>query len=165
MAARIGVEVGWYEQVSTNFHAYEDKWDKYFPLTDAHPFYNPYDDTHPDGQIQVETLVTDVDSFDEECKLVIKSARENPHIISEWTTEGLHNRFFHTVCNPMLWAYAHYRQGQLKSAIKVMEDAILNSREIDWLVAGERWMRRRAAGRMLEGTPGTDMGFVPGDIV
>lgn len=149
LATRIGVIVGWYEQVSTNFHAYEERWRDYYPITDAHPFFDPY--ARPDGAVSVETLVTDVDTFDDECKLVIAHARAAPHIISDFASESLHNRFFHRVCNPMMWAYANFRAGQLKSAIDTMEQAILQSGEIDWLVAGEQWMRRRAAKRMLVG--------------
>ena len=155
IAAHIGVPVGWYEQVSTNFHAYENVWDKYCPLTDPFPFHNPYDGR--DQIVQVETLVTDVNSFDSECKQLIDHARKGTHTIGDFVTEGYRNRFFHTVCNPMLWAYAYYRQGHVKEAIQTMEKAILESREIDWLVAGERWLRRVSAQRMMANTMRRDM--------
>jgi thymidylate synthase len=148
LAAHIGVNVGWYEHVSTNFHAYTKMWDKHYPLTDPYPFMDPYG--RMDGPLQIETLVTNPATFDEECLTVIEYAR-TPHIIPDLKTEEMHNRFFHTVCNPMLWAYAYYRRGQLKEAICTIEKAILENREIDWLVAGEQWLRRRAARKLMVG--------------
>lgn len=152
IAARVGVPVGWYEQVSTNFHAYEEKWHDYWPTTDVDPFRDPYRQTSGQNPLAfVEPLVTDPTSFDMECEMVVSHAREVPHIISESLTEQMQNRFFHRVASPMMWSYACYRRGHLSDAIKIMETAILESGEIDWLVAGEQWMRRRAARRMISG--------------
>lgn len=149
IASMVGVPVGWYEQISTNFHAYDNVWHDYWPITDAHPFFDPYARTEP--ALKIESLVDDRDTWDKECTTIISAARETPHIIGDYVTEGMHNRFFHRVCNPMLWAYAEFRAGNLKNAIEWMEKSILESGEIDWLVAGEQWLRRRAAIKMMKG--------------
>lgn len=146
LASRLGVPVGWYEQVSTNWHAYLNVWHDYYPNTDTFPFKDPYRGM---DEVKVEPLVTDADTFDTECQVVINHARNHPHIIGEFITENMHNRFFHKVCGPMLWSYGYYRHNDLKKAIEMMEKAILDNGEIDWLVAGERWMRRRAAKRLV----------------
>lgn len=147
IAARVGVPVGWYEQISANYHAYDERWYDYYPLTDVEPFKDPYIST----PIFIEPLVQDADTFDMECELVVSHARNAPHIISDLMTETMRNRFFHRVCNPMMLAYAEYRAGNLKRAINVMERAIAEGGEVDWLVAGEQWMRRRAAKRLITG--------------
>lgn len=147
IAARVGVPVGWYEQVSANYHAYDEKWADYYPLTDIEPFKDPY----RDRPIIVENLVDDPDTFDMECTMMVSHAREHPHVIGEFMSEEMHNRFFHRVCTPMLWAYAYYRQGNLAAAIKHMEHAILEGGDVDWLIAGEQWLRRRAAKRLISG--------------
>jgi len=146
LASMIGVEVGWYEQISTNFHAYLGRgWDKVWPMDPAvYAEANPYDREEAESVI-VFPLVGHKDKFDYECKTVVQEIREHRSINSS-VTERFENQFFHIVCTPMSMAYALYRDGLVLDAISELDEAIENDLEgskIDWLIAGRNWLARR----------------------
>lgn len=148
LAAHIGIEVGWYEQISCNFHAYTDSIDKVWPFKygDLHP---GYEDIPSDRRVLVEPLVTAPATFDEECSAALSYMRTNDYVLSPTVTETYHNKFFHRVALPMAWAYAYYRrytppsQLGIKTAAEELDRAINVYGPIDWLVAGRQWMLRR----------------------
>jgi hypothetical protein len=147
IAKRAGLEVGWYEQISSNFHAYLRDWNKYWPI-DPEIMRDPdWYDIEQEGAVVIEPLMTHPSKFDGECTHVCEMIRQSA-IINEDVSREFYNPFFHVVCQPMSVAYFFYRQGQIRRAIEEMEKAIMTSRRIDWLIAGERWLRHIAAARI-----------------
>jgi hypothetical protein len=133
LAARIGVRVGWLEQVSTNFHAYTATWSKYWPLQL---------DRRSGRRVISCPLVRDAHTFDDECRGVIDTLTRL-HIIGAAHTKGLRNRFFHKVVGPLMWAYEHYRDGSVTEAVTSLDSTIEEFGSIDWLVSAQEWMTRR----------------------
>jgi hypothetical protein len=132
LAAQIGVDMGVYEQISTNFHAYSDVWERKWPLVEDEeiPLAKP------------TPIVTHPESFDEENNYVIEILTKNK-VISPQITSEMRNHLFERVVEPMMWAYGLYRNNQLEDAFSVMNESILKYGRYDWLVAGGEWLNRR----------------------
>ena len=139
MAAQIGVDVGWYEQVSTNFHAYVSAWKRLGPIVGLYP----QDDPYRTGKVFVHPLVTDRLTFDVECDTIIRAlTRQKVMVPSD--TETCTNTFFHQVVQPLSEAYYLHRQHHdTPAAIGVLDAAITGYGNVDWLVNGRQWMLRR----------------------
>jgi thymidylate synthase len=142
MAARLGKEIGWYEHVSANFHAYEERWDKVWPVqqTDRDRY-----DAHPNDPLHVSTfpLVFDPVSWDRENHTCIKllTAEKTLRLPD---VEAMVNPFFREILYPMTFAYFGHRTVKNTSgAIRALENAIDVAGRVDWLVAGREWLLRR----------------------
>jgi thymidylate synthase len=150
LAQRIGVSVGWYEQVSSDFHAYLGKdWSKMWPLAPSTMDDPNWYDTDNEAHVVVEPLMSHPAKFDVECAGIVGRVRHD-RVIPESVTREFYNQFFHVVCQPMSVAYAQYRDGLLLDAIHTMDVALDTTRQIDWLVAGRRWLNRRLKARTTE---------------
>lgn len=137
LAAMIGVDAGYYEQISCNWHAYEKNWDQYYPIDTSHDdgrWLNPYL-RHP---IVVKPLVSHLPTFDAELQRVVDGIKD--YSLLDDTSE-FKNTFFTAVCYPMLQAFKIYRDGDPLLAAKYLET--LPKTNIDWLVAGQEWLLRR----------------------
>jgi hypothetical protein len=146
MAARLGVAVGWYEHVSSNFHAYLDSFDKAWPLKPAKGIDAYADPYHDIGGVENVPIVRSAEHFDKECQLAIDSVRSTKVLLPRvWI-----NLFFPAVLDPMATAYALYRKQNTDMALAVLQQAILTHGRIDWLVAGEQWMQRIAKQRQTK---------------
>jgi hypothetical protein len=143
IATMAGMRVGRLEQISSNFHVYEDAWQKARKHIGA---LNRVDDpyTYMENRAVVFPLISDAATFDEECLRVVDSVRHTPHYLG---TAEYANDFFRIVCDPMARAYALYRGDDPVAAMNVLQGAIDSYGSIDWLVAGFQWMERRAAKR------------------
>lgn len=161
LAARIGVLVGWYEQVSTDFHAYSTEWDKHWFLVDTRlrellkttEYPNEYDGEiggNPPGQRIICTmpLVQNSSIFDAECIDVIESVREET--FQTVSPKSFKNPIFSIVALPMYQAYRLYRSGDPVAAVALLDQAIERSAAVDWLVAARMWMMRRAVKKSQE---------------
>lgn len=124
MAARIGVAVGTYTQMSNNFHVYTNVLGK---LEGAPHF----DASYYDLALPTK-LVNNPDTFD----LDLQSFMEEIPGAS-----GVYgNSFFPTIAIPMKEAYRFWRAKRRHEALAMIQDMPENC---DWRVAVEAWMQRR----------------------
>lgn len=143
MAGRIGCPVGWYEQVSTNFHAYQRDWLVHWPTIPAqHRRINPYLDGQRPLRAPVD-LVGDPETIDAEICEVVDAIRRQGNITGR-SLQHLRSPLLRTVVAPMVNAYRVYRAGSPKQAASYLEHAITEHGSCDWLEAGFSWMARRA---------------------
>jgi thymidylate synthase len=138
IAACVGVEVGWYEQISTNFHAYKDTWTKVWP-------HAPHDDAYLSDAI-IHELVTNPSTFLMDCIYFMAQFQQSRAVLPAMTTH-LGNRFFHAVAGPMSVAYHTYRTVGPARAHTFLQDSLNRHGPVDWIMAGAAWMARRAARR------------------
>jgi thymidylate synthase len=131
IAARVGVPVGWYEQISTNYHAYKDVFDKLYPVVVG---------IRPTCR-NVE-LVSNPDTFDREVTEMMDMMHMHRHIPIR-VADKWENNFLRDICVPMADAYLEFRTLKSKRAIEILNTAINEHDSVDWLVAGLRWMQRR----------------------
>jgi hypothetical protein len=134
LAAMIGVDIGVYEQISTNYHAYVDEWARKWPMID--------DDRRGMRAALPTPIVSHPESFDEENQYVIDILTQN-RVISPQLTEVMRNHIFHRVVEPMMWSYSLYKNGELHAAFNALGEALLMYGRYDWLVAGFEWLERR----------------------
>jgi thymidylate synthase len=127
LAARIGVGVGKYYQLSNNFHVYQDILDKMGPL-------KPAVDTYADG-VKVVPLVNYPDTFDAElANFMIFDSMGVP------SPKGYRNQFFTRVAIPLFESYKLWRakhHGAALDGLRIMPEGN------DWRLAAEQWFQRR----------------------
>lgn len=128
LAARIGVEVGTYYQISNNYHAYTAALKKLD--IDPETCRGPYTENVYVTFGHVTPIVTNAQVFDVELRRFL----ENPE------AEGFDNFFFDTVARPMYRAYMCFREKEFKSEL-----AKLAAVPSDWTLAAMLWLQRRYA--------------------
>lgn len=138
-----GIDVGWYEQVSCDYHAYADAWDKHWPAVEQYEtrLPNPY----LAQPIMIANLVHNAESFDAENEVCIDDIRAGRFAATD--VSGWENPFFREVVQPMYQAYRLYRGLDPLAAATLLRHTADEYGEIDWLLAGHQWMMRRAAKR------------------
>ncbi len=144
LAARIGVQIGRYYQISNNFHAYTAELTKrrllitMVPLTEFTPHYpepppavNPYD-----SYAVATSIVTQSEHFDADLQKFMGggTALAGPLELS------YHNRFFPEIALPMFTAYKLWRAQQREEAYKRL---LQLPEQSDWVIASRAWMGRR----------------------
>lgn len=125
LAARVGVKVGTYTQISDSFHVYTDN-PKLEPLVGRCMFCE--DDPYQDGEVKPYPMVEYPEHFDEDLETFFEGFV---------TKERYHNPFFWEVAVPMLMVWEKRKQKSL---------AILACNEIkatDWQKACREWLERR----------------------
>ena len=138
MAARIGVKVGTYTQISTNFHAYEKVLQGISELAhQATPWLasrNPYNED-PER----------IKPF----PLMSPDSRENPDLwddqlytfLSDPNAIGLRDPFFRRVAGPMHKAHLAYRDKENRDRFFHAKEIIQNDMaQCDWKVAATMWL-------------------------
>lgn len=123
MAARIGVGVGTYRQISNNFHIYPDVVGNKTIVREIDPY--------AEGDVVVTPIVTDPSTFDLDVK----------RFLNEEHTLGYKNTFFSDVALPLWAAYKDWRSKNRVAALNL----VLNSlpKHSDWRYVTELWMTRR----------------------
>ena len=137
MAARIGVEVGRYYQISNNFHAYTDILDKVgTPTTVDDPY--TLDKVHPQRMFTVPAAID-----------------EDLAQFMEWTDDGIgddeflecpytfYNSWFTYTALPLMEAHWHWKHGNRNIALAIVKDPF-NLMASDWQLAARQWMERRS---------------------
>lgn len=124
MAARIGVGIGYYYQISNNFHAYVDIFDK---LLLKHITREPREEHPP-----ITSIVTCPDAFDSDLRIFFQQAMDPNRVYYA-------NPFFSEVAEPMLWANKAWKDKRRDDAVRLIDHLPL----CDWRVAAEQWMQRR----------------------
>lgn len=140
IAASLEVEVGWYEQVSTDYHVYHTQWLKVlkgFPKGQLQEDAQRYEM----NQVKPFPLVSNADSFTDDCAYMIHQMETG------YVNAIFHNEFFIHIATPMANAFVAYRNDNIGEAIAQLEAAIDSTTKPhgpknDWLVAGLEWMER-----------------------
>lgn len=137
LAAQVGMDVGVYEQISTDFHAYLERpyrWDKYYPFRQA--ILQPY------ARSVVETipLVTHAPTFDSELTAVMRGI--DAGALASLDFARFDNQFFAAVVQPMYQIFRLYRTDR-RTALSYAEHALREFGTIDWLLAAQHWIVRR----------------------
>lgn len=132
LAARLGVNVGRYYQVSNNFHAYTAVLDKVWPpsgldyyvtgtVSPTHMFTNP-DDIDPDVSRFMDWTVS-------------SEPDQQPQIYP-------HNTWFHETAEPMFVSHMLWKQKDHNHALEVLTNSSFLMAD-DWQIAAKAWMERR----------------------
>lgn len=136
MAARIGVDVGPYTQMSNNFHVYQD---------------NPYwmafregktakHDAYAVGACKPFAMATnggEADAVFNDCRALAGMA-ESLQLFAPKTWESA---YFECVVRPVLQSYGLYKAGLLMQALMMAEEI----EAPDWQLACTQWLERRLA--------------------
>ena len=128
MAARCGMKVGAYCQVSNNLHAYTEVLEKMLPIL-GKPEYDPYacindESTHyipPDIVTSPEHFDTDLDEW-----------FENPQNV-------YNNSWLNNVATPMFYSWKNHKAGEKQSALLAAE--LIEDKA--WSKACTEWLERR----------------------
>lgn len=136
LAKWIGCQVGQYWQISNNFHAYLDTYDKVKDLADA----------APDGYRTINP-----------CPYAMETVRPFPLIstpperwrqdlamfLSDDPVTSYRDPFFRLVVAPMMQAHQIYKGTTGHVRYKGALDALKRVAASDWKLAAEQWIRRR----------------------
>ena len=128
VASRVGVEIGAYYQISTNFHAYSGIYEAMLENVEADM--GPYDSKVPLTPSQ--PIISDPDFFDDDLHRFFGT---------KWVNVRYSNRWFTNVAVPMRKAWCLRKENGLKTEAY---DCI--SREVtaaDWRHACLKWLERR----------------------
>lgn len=142
IAGRIGRMVGRYSQISTNFHAYVETFDK---MKNEKYGEDLYSCMGGGKDLIICPLMTkgQEHNFDEDVRQYCE--------IDNYLTGGSYdNSFFNKVAIPMRFCYKMWRDGHKAEARGTLQAYLEKYGNIDWFVAGLRWMDRRWMGRCLE---------------
>lgn len=135
LAARLGVKMGCYYQISLNFHAYLSNFQKM--MDGIFPVYDPY----VDGSVGLHSkpVVTVPDRFDYDLRRFMDwTLSEEP---DQDPQEGYNNVWFQDTAEPLFVARYLWRNGSKEHAFEVLQNA--ESMSPDWKWAAERWFQRR----------------------
>lgn len=127
LAARIGVGVGTYYQVSNNFHAYQDvlaKLGKLIVVTSSSYVAQKY-----------LPLVDDPATFDDELKWFFQSTSVTPR----QPKLDCKNKFLSQIAVPMFEAYGFWREKRREAAL----ERLTGMPECDWYLAAKAFLQRR----------------------
>lgn len=135
MAARIGLEVGTYNQFTNNLHVYTETNSGWHPKewlaeygTTSWPDTTVYDEE----SFRHFPLVANAETFDEEVKQFVDHWRD----IRTWSEP-----FLEQVAKPLMWAFSLHKERKYQLAI----DAVNLCRAEDWKIAAREWILRRQA--------------------
>lgn len=132
MAARIGVGIGKYYQISNNYHMYLDMDEKAQAiLTETQP------QTYPDYL----SFVDDPEAFDDDLKTFFNynTNTSNDFTVLVNTQMIYANPFFSHVVEPMLSINRAWKRKQKANALALVQRMSL----CDWRIAAEQWVLRR----------------------
>lgn len=124
MAARVGVEVGKYWQISTNFHVYTGVFDKYLThKTQGNPYIR--------GGIHPFRLVDNPETFDHE----LDTWFSNPGFVYD----RYENKFLNEVASPIYRCWLKHKEKKETKAHSELD--MCNA--TDWRQACREWLHRR----------------------
>lgn len=126
MAAKIGVRLGHYWQVSTNFHSYVNTLEKHKDLINLEPTSPYHYGVEPYPMVNV-----DIRTWEEDLEVFMAAGDQ---------IMGYRDSFFKKVAVPMLKAHNFYKEKKYQMAINVLENECVAA---DWSRAGVEWIQRR----------------------
>lgn len=132
MAAWIGVPVGRYWQISTNFHAYLNTLEKVKPLQDHSLGFTPYET----GEVEPFPIVsTKIDQWFGDLEM----------FMTEGTNAmGYSDPFFKKVAIPMLLSWEKWKDRETGDHVEMATASAENIAAADWRKACIEWLERRA---------------------
>lgn len=127
MAAAIGVSVGDYWQISNNFHAYKEIYEKHLPLI-GRPSDASYNTWRPFPMVNgpINEWLDDLDVF-----------------MSEGPVMGFKDVFFRKVVIPLYKSYMFYADKTDPDRFAKASAELVNCRAEDWQIACWAWLKRR----------------------
>ncbi len=131
VAGMAGLPVGWYEQVSANYHGYEATLDK---ASQALAWPNPY--RH--GAPAPHPLVADPGAWDAELRSFLQWMEGDTE--EGWPDEPSTNPFFQRVAAPLALAHRAYKAKNISNALEWLKMMPGNN---DWRLAATEWLGRR----------------------
>lgn len=131
IAQACGLEVGPYWQISNNYHAYVDLFDKLKSIPDEFDVFQH--DPYEMGQVKAMRLVTGKDNYG-----VFLS--ELQMLLSEGPMLGLRVPFLKKIVSPMMQSHAAYKEKDWEAAHEALKAM---PAENDWRRACEEWLERR----------------------
>lgn len=135
LAARVGVPVGHYWQVSMNTHCYEAHWPMMRALASQAP--EPpgsHSDPYTSGRCQGATVVNiKPDRWDRELDTFLKLGAATTYV----------DPFFENVAKPMLEAHLALREKQNPARFSAARAHLNRVLAPDWQLAGLEWVARR----------------------
>lgn len=134
MAARLGVEVGKYNQITNNLHVYERNWkpDEWLDYGNLYYAIPPYWYGLTQDQFSVP-LVKDPETFDREVQLFIDNWKDVARLWKE--------PFLELVAIPMCDAFEAHKERDYAWALTTCA----NINASDWRLAATRWIQKRKA--------------------
>ncbi len=125
------MNIGVYYQVSNDFHAYVDLFEKYRidDLAEEHKRHNPY------GEASAVPLWLMINGAEKETwDMDLAMFMEEP------TAVGFRNIFFRRVAVPMMAAHTAWKGGDIEAALEICEQM---PDDLDWRLAAETFLHRR----------------------
>ena len=141
MAAMVGVPVGVYYQVSNNWHAYQDTFEKVRPLAleAAQPTLHGMRQPNPYAACAVAPypmVSTDADTWFAELAMFMSE---------EGSATGYTEKFFRRVAVPLVQAHTTYTVVEAPHRFDEAYAACNNIQATDWRLACQQWILRRQA--------------------
>ena len=143
VAGAIGLPVGSYWQVSDNFHAYKDLFEKLAPLADLMP--DGYSNNKIPDRYQYDVPAISYPMVNTQWSHWL---RDLSLTINEGSQFGARDPFFNRIVTPMLSAHAcyknkkHYGAERFQAALDVLGNMPPMN---DWRIAASEWIQRREA--------------------
>ena len=158
LASSLGIGVGLLYQISNNFHAYAEIFEKLKVLRPPHDVH--YDVHHHDEYI-AETvsptqLVYDPVRFDQELRHFFQwhdarlgAIKEDEQKVDMYYMSSWRNPIFSKVAIPMVKAYMIFRSpiddpNKFEDIDRLLGNSSPTEQRIDWLHAARHWMKRRS---------------------
>ena len=136
IAAGVGVPVGRYWQISNNYHAYKEVFEKIAHLNERardHPE-NIVDDPYSLGIVKPYPMVsTPIDQWRQDLLMYL----------DEGVVIGIRDSFFRRVAHPILMSHLAYKQGSGEDRYVNALDIIEQCHATDWKLAVTEWLQRR----------------------
>lgn len=146
LAARIGVGVGRYYQISNNYHAYYDVLPKLIDATkDDRDAYGGWGDPYAASMVKPTPIITDAGRFDQDLETFFQIGTVFDHSGVSYA-----NSFFPQVAVPLFWAYHKWRE---KTRLTALDRVLGVPEHSDWGLAARDWMGRRIK-KLVEKTNG-----------
>jgi hypothetical protein len=145
LAARMAVDVGWYEQVSSNMHAYDAVWQKVWPIRQANT--DPYQ--RLSSGVHHMPLVINPATWDADCRAIIDLVKYFGTVGYGKTPKLSGDNPIFDVAHKMYIAYRFHREGDYSAALEVIEGGLVMHNNLDWLVSAQQWLERRRARRAV----------------
>jgi thymidylate synthase len=139
IAGRLGLEVGYYWQVTTNLHLYQfhiNMMEK--RMGGGELLTGLLTDSNPDRYERTQPLMMFPSVFDEELQEVMGWI-DDIHQNREVFLDNISNRFLRDTVLPMAMAHQHYKNEEIKLAFEHMATVTAE----DWREAGKQWLNRR----------------------
>lgn len=131
MASWIGVSVGYYYQVSNDWHGYDTTMEKHNSIIEDN-YYQPYHnevEPYPMVSTEIQDWIADLQMF-----------------MQEGPVPGFKDRFFRKVVSPMWNSWFAWKGSENQSKKQRIENALVHANQIaatDWKRACVEWLERR----------------------